>query len=109
VAVGAPISDPAPWVFGAAVLVWTAGFDIIYATRTIECDVRDGVHSVPADLGIASGLLMTRVLHVLTIAFLLLGGVLVSAGWPYHVALAVAAALLVRTRMQSSRRQTCRA
>lgn len=94
VAVGAPLGDPAPWVFGAAVTFWTAGFDIIYATQDVECDVRDGVHSVPADLGVAWGLLMTRVVHVLTVVLLLAGGVLVSAGWPYYAALAVAAILL---------------
>ncbi len=94
VAVGAPIGDPAPWLFGAAVLVWTAGFDIIYATQDFECDVRDGVHSVPADLGIAPGLFMTRVLHVLTIGFFVAAGWLVGAGWAYWAALTVAAALL---------------
>jgi 4-hydroxybenzoate polyprenyltransferase len=94
VAVGAPIDDPAPWLFGAAVMLWTAGFDIIYATQDVECDIRDGVHSVPADLGIARGLQMTRVLHLLTVLLLLAAGLLVSAGWPYYAALALAAILL---------------
>lgn len=94
VAVGAPIGDPAPWVFGGAVLVWTAGFDIIYATQDVECDVRDGVHSVPADLGIAAGLWMTRVLHVLTVGLLVAAGGLVGAGLPYYASVGVAAVLL---------------
>jgi 4-hydroxybenzoate polyprenyltransferase len=94
VGVGAPISDPAPWIFGAAVMFWTAGFDIIYATQDVECDIRDGVHSVPADLGVERGLRMTRLLHLLTVLLLLAGGVLVSAGWPYYAALALAAILL---------------
>ncbi len=94
VAVGAPIGDPAPWLLGAAVLVWTAGFDIIYATQDYECDVRDGVHSVPADLGIAPGLLMTRALHVLTVVLFGAAGLLVGAGWPYYAALTIAAGLL---------------
>jgi len=94
VAVGAPIGDPAPWIFGAAVMFWTAGFDIIYATQDVECDIRDGVHSVPADLGLARGLRMTRLLHLLTVILLLAGGMSVSAGWPYYAALALAAILL---------------
>ncbi len=94
VALGAPIGNPAPWVFGGAVMFWTAGFDIIYATQDIECDLRDGVHSVPADLGIETGLMMTRALHVATVALLFAGGVLVDAGWPYYAALVVAAILL---------------
>jgi 4-hydroxybenzoate polyprenyltransferase len=94
VAVGAPIGDPVPWILGASVMFWTAGFDIIYATQDVECDIRDGVHSVPADLGIARGLRMTRLLHLLTVVLLLAAGVAVSAGWPYYAALTLAAILL---------------
>ncbi|MBS3957395.1 MAG: putative 4-hydroxybenzoate polyprenyltransferase [Clostridiales bacterium] len=94
VALGAPIAHPAPWLFGLAVMVWTAGFDIIYATMDYECDVRDGVHSAPANLGIRKALLMTRALHVLTVVVFVGAGVMVGAGWPYFGAVAVAAVLL---------------
>ena len=93
-AVGAPLTDPAPWVLGAAVGIWTAGFDIIYATQDYDCDVRDGVHSVPADFGIARGLLVTRWCHGATVVLFAAGGWLVGAGWPYYVGVAVAADLL---------------
>ena len=93
-AVGAPLSDPAPWVLGAAVAIWTAGFDIIYATQDYDCDVRDHIHSVPADFGIAKGLLITRWCHAATVVLFALGGYLVGAGWPYYVGVAIAAALL---------------
>ncbi|MDZ4063846.1 MAG: UbiA-like polyprenyltransferase, partial [Coriobacteriia bacterium] len=88
------VSHPAPWVMGAAVMLWTAGFDIIYATQDVSCDRRDGVHSVPADLGIAPGLLMTRVLHILTVAALVFGGYLAGTGWPWFAGVGVAAVLL---------------
>ncbi len=94
VAVGASIADPAPWVLGAAVAAWTAGFDIIYATQDIECDRRDGIRSIPADLGVATGLHITRALHVLTVVLLALGGYLAGAGTAYFAGLAAAAALL---------------
>jgi 4-hydroxybenzoate polyprenyltransferase len=94
VAVGGWIGDPAPWILGAAVMLWTAGFDIIYATQDIECDVRDGVHSMPADFGIGPALVQTRVDHVLTVVLLAVGGALAGAGWPWYVGVAVAAALL---------------
>jgi 4-hydroxybenzoate polyprenyltransferase len=93
-AVGASLGDPAPWVFGAAVAVWTAGFDIIYATQDHECDVRDGVHSVPADYGIARGLVVTRACHVLAFILLLLGGWLVGASWWYYASVVAAGILL---------------
>ncbi|MDP2300603.1 MAG: UbiA-like polyprenyltransferase [Actinomycetota bacterium] len=94
VALGAPLGHPAPWVLGLAVALWTAGFDIIYATQDIEYDRRDGVHSMPADRGIARALVQTRVAHVLTVAFLVLGGVLAGASWPWYAGVSVAAALL---------------
>jgi len=92
--VGASLADPAPWLFGAAVAIWTAGFDIIYATQDYECDVRDGVHSVPADLGIARGLLITRVTHVLAVGLFALAGVFVGAGPAYYAGVVVAGILL---------------
>ncbi|MBI5232213.1 MAG: UbiA family prenyltransferase [Coriobacteriales bacterium] len=95
VAVGGPISAPAPWVWGGAVLLWTAGFDIIYATQDIECDRRDGVHSVPADFGVGPALWQTRICHALTVVLLVVGGVLAGAGWPWFAGVAVAAALLL--------------
>lgn len=94
VGVGGPVGDPAPWLMGAAVLLWTAGFDIIYATQDVECDVRDGVHSMPADFGIPASLLQTRVTHVLTVVLLAVGGLLAGAGWPWLIGVALAAALL---------------
>jgi len=94
-AVGAPLSDAAPWVLGSAVAIWTAGFDIIYATQDYECDVRDHIHSVPADFGIKVGLTVTRWCHAATVLLFLLGGWLVGAGWAYYVGVAIAAALLV--------------
>lgn len=94
VAVGASIAHPAPWIMGLAVALWTAGFDIIYATQDIDCDVRDGVHSMPADLGVRPALLQTRVLHALTVALLIASGVFVEAGWPWYAGVGVAGLLL---------------
>jgi len=76
------------------VLLWTAGFDIIYATQDIQCDIRDGVHSMPADFGIPASLIQTKADHALTVVLLAASGYLVAAGWPWYVGVAVAAALL---------------
>jgi 4-hydroxybenzoate polyprenyltransferase len=94
VAVGGSIRAAAPWVLGGAVMLWTAGFDMIYATQDVECDVRDGVHSMPADLGIPAALMQTRVTHVLTVVLLVVGGALAGAGWPWYLGVGVATALL---------------
>jgi 4-hydroxybenzoate polyprenyltransferase len=93
-AVGASLSDPAPWLLGAAVAIWTAGFDIIYATQDVECDVRDRIHSVPADFGIPRALLVTRASHAAAVLLFVAGGAFAAAGWPYFAGVAVAGILL---------------
>jgi 4-hydroxybenzoate polyprenyltransferase len=95
VAVGGWIGDPAPWVMGLAVLLWTAGFDIIYATQDVDCDVRDGVHSMPADFGVGPALVQTRIDHVLTVVFLALGGRRIIKKRTWYLGVAIAAALLL--------------
>ena len=45
-------------VLGGAVMLWVAGFDIIYACQDVEFDVAAGLHSVPARLGVAVALLL---------------------------------------------------
>lgn len=93
-AVGASLADPVPWLLGAGVAVWTAGFDIIYATQDHECDIRDCVHSVPADFGIPRALLVTRVTHLAAFLLFVAGGAFAGAGWPYYAGVAIAGVLL---------------
>jgi 4-hydroxybenzoate polyprenyltransferase len=59
-----------PILLGLAVLSWTAGFDIIYACQDAEFDRREGLHSIPARLGIGRALLVSRLLHVATVGLL---------------------------------------
>lgn len=94
VAVTGDLGNPVPWVFGLAVLFWTAGFDIIYALQDIDCDVRDHLHSAPVDFGVKASLAQVKALHVLTWLLLIVAGRLVGAGWPYFAGVVVAAGLL---------------
>jgi len=55
----------------AAVTLWTAGFDIIYACQDYAFDVQTGLHSVPRQFGIAGALWISRALHVGMVACLL--------------------------------------
>jgi 4-hydroxybenzoate polyprenyltransferase len=47
----------------AAVTLWTAGFDIIYACQDYEFDQREGLFSLPSRLGISGALWVARVFH----------------------------------------------
>ncbi len=87
--------DPEPLVLFLAVVFWLAGFDIIYATQDIEVDRREGLHSVPARFGVATGLRIARASHAMTVACLVALGVVAGLGVPYYVGVAGAAGLLV--------------
>ena len=78
-----------------AVGIWIAGFDILYACQDVDFDRREGLHSIPARYGVAAGLLVARVFHLLMMAALLALGVLLGLGWPYYLGLILTAGLLV--------------
>jgi 4-hydroxybenzoate polyprenyltransferase len=86
---------PAPLLLAAAVLVWVAGFDVIYACQDVEFDRSAGLHSIPARFGIGGALAIARALHVAALA--LLAGVGIAAGLHpvYWAGLVLIAALLL--------------
>ena len=47
----------------AAVMLWTAGFDIIYSCQDTEFDRRAGLFSLPSRLGTGRALLLSRAMH----------------------------------------------
>jgi 4-hydroxybenzoate polyprenyltransferase len=63
---------PALWWIAAMVLVWVAGFDIIYALQDVDFDRAARLASIPARLGPAAALWVSRGLHAGAVAFLVL-------------------------------------
>lgn len=55
----------------AAVMFWTAGFDVIYACQDYDFDCEEGLFSIPRRLGIRGALRVARLLHIGMIACLL--------------------------------------
>jgi 4-hydroxybenzoate polyprenyltransferase len=55
----------------AAVMFWTAGFDIIYACQDYEFDVAESLFSLPRWIGIRRALRVSQGLHILMIVCLL--------------------------------------
>jgi 4-hydroxybenzoate polyprenyltransferase len=86
--------DPRILWLTAAVTLWTAGFDIIYACQDYEFDVQAGLWSIPKTLGIAGALWVSRIFHV---GMLLCLAALVQAfalGWIAWMGVAAVAVLL---------------
>ena len=83
---------PVPILLGGAVMLWVAGFDIIYSCQDIQFDRQAGLHSLPCRWGVAKALRFAAALHTGMLAMLLaliplaglggfwLGGVVLTAG-----------------------------
>jgi 4-hydroxybenzoate polyprenyltransferase len=52
------------WWLAGFVMLWVAGFDVIYALQDIDVDQRLGLHSIPAKLGPTAALLLAKTAHV---------------------------------------------
>jgi 4-hydroxybenzoate polyprenyltransferase len=61
---------PFPLWLAAAVTFWVAGFDTIYGCQDAEFDRGVGLHSLAAVLGVERALWVSRIFHVLSVAFL---------------------------------------
>ncbi|MCS6886051.1 MAG: UbiA-like polyprenyltransferase [Acidobacteriota bacterium] len=85
-----------PLVLSAVVMLWTAGFDIIYSCQDYEFDLRTGLYSIPQRLGIARALWVSRALHLCVFGLLVSLYWLAELSWPGIVGIALAAALLLR-------------
>jgi 4-hydroxybenzoate polyprenyltransferase len=83
-----------PFVLGAGVGLWIAGFDIIYAFMDRRVDLEQGLHSIPADFGQRAGLWTTRGFHLLAVILLAVAGWAQGIGLVYYVGVAVCGALL---------------
>jgi 4-hydroxybenzoate polyprenyltransferase len=63
--------DPRILLLTAAVMFWTAGFDVIYSCQDYDFDRQEGLWSVPRVLGIANALRVAKLLHISMVACLL--------------------------------------
>src|ERR1044072_8043837 len=63
IAVRGAIDSAVPLLLSLVVLLWTAGFDVLYACQDYEFDRREGLRSIPARVGIPRALWISRALH----------------------------------------------
>jgi len=85
----------AAWLLGGAVLLWVAGFDVLYACQDVDFDRREGLFSIPARFGVSPALWIARALHTGTLGALAFVGVLAGLHPVYWAGIAIIAAVLV--------------
>jgi 4-hydroxybenzoate polyprenyltransferase len=71
IAVRGAIDSPVPLLLSLVVLLWTTGFDVLYACQDYEFDVQAGLYSIPKRFGIARSLWIARAFHAQAFAALL--------------------------------------
>jgi len=95
VAVRGSIGSAVPLLLSLVVLLWTAGFDVLYACQDCDFDRAAGLRSIPARVGVARALRVSRLLHAGAFAALVGLYFLTSLGWPALAGVLATGALLV--------------
>ncbi|MEE9605747.1 MAG: UbiA-like polyprenyltransferase [Candidatus Scalindua sp.] len=62
----------APFILAFAVLLWTAGFDVIYSCQDLQHDIKAGLYSIPKKMGLKNSLRLSSILHFLMVIVLII-------------------------------------
>ena len=76
---------PLPLMFSGIVLLWSGGFDIIYALQDESFDIRERLHSIPARLGLRRALFVSSAVHIVCGALVVITGFVGGFGVWYAV------------------------
>ncbi len=83
-----------PALMSLAVGSWVAGFDIIYSCQDADFDDQEGLRSIPAVVGLRNALILSALLHVVTVGALAALPAFVTLGPIYWVGVAVIGGVL---------------
>jgi 4-hydroxybenzoate polyprenyltransferase len=84
-----------PVLLSLAVMLWTAGFDVLYACQDYDFDRRSRLHSIPQRFGIARALWIARAIHALMFITMVIFLTLAHLSWLGLIGVALTGALLV--------------
>lgn len=84
-----------PIVLCFVVLLWTAGFDIIYACQDANFDKKHGLHSIPARIGIRWALWLSSIVHVIAVLLLFCIPLLTELGLFYYIGVGIVVCIFI--------------
>jgi 4-hydroxybenzoate polyprenyltransferase len=76
-------------------MMWTAGFDVLYACQDFEFDKKAGLRSIPARFGIKNSLRIARLFHAQAFIVLLLLFLITDLNWLALVGVVAVGALMI--------------
>ena len=95
IAVRGAIDSEVPLLLSLLVLMWTAGFDVMYACQDYDFDKRAGLRSIPARFGVRNALWIARLFHVQAFIALVLLYLVTGLGWLALAGVAAVGLLLI--------------
>ena len=95
IAVRGTVDSEIPLLLSLLVLMWTAGFDVMYACQDYEFDRKAGLRSIPARFGIKNALLIARLFHAQAFIALVLLYFATGLSWPALVGVILVGGLLI--------------
>jgi 4-hydroxybenzoate polyprenyltransferase len=95
IAVRGSLTDEVPLLLSLFVLIWTAGFDVLYACQDFEYDRRHGLRSIPARFGIKNALWIARLFHFQAFIVLFLLYLAIGMSWLALAGVIIVGALFV--------------
>lgn len=84
-----------PFILGTIVMLWIAGFDIIYGSQDIDFDRSHGLWSIPSAFGLKNGLRIAAGLHFIMVLLLIALIPIRHLGWIYILGIILAILLLM--------------
>ncbi len=95
IAVRGAIDSEVPLLLSLVVLMWTAGFDVLYACQDYDFDREAGLRSIPARFGVRNSLLIARFFHLQAFIVLVLLYLVSDLAWPALVGVVAVGLLLI--------------
>jgi 4-hydroxybenzoate polyprenyltransferase len=95
IAVRGAIDSEIPLLLSLLVMMWTAGFDVLYACQDFEFDRKNGLRSIPARFGIKNALWIARLFHAQAFVVLLLLYLVTGLGWLALIGVFAVGALMI--------------
>lgn len=83
-----------PCILSLIVITWCGGFDIIYALQDAAFDRERGLHSIPSRFSARTSLVISTLMHIVSIAALIWFATFLPGRWYLWVGVAIFATLL---------------
>jgi len=83
-----------PIIYSFIVLTWVGGFDIIYSLQDGEFDNKNNLYSIPSSSGVRGGILISVIVHCVTVALVVLAGIIGNGGVLFLIGSSIFIALL---------------